>query len=116
MGLPLLALLDDLGSSRCWVPMEDGQSVKGATIGLEGLAGIAVFLGDDTRDDEAICQVAVPGARMAAVVPIAGMVMRISVRQDHHSSGELSVPYSNSYSSEGAEGVQPRRCVAGKYV
>jgi len=48
------------------VPMADGQSVEGATIGLEGLAGIAVFLGDDTTDDEVICQVAGPGARMTS--------------------------------------------------
>jgi len=48
------------------VPMEDGQSVEGATIGLEGLAGLAVFLGDDTTDDEVICQVAGPAARMTA--------------------------------------------------
>jgi hypothetical protein len=46
--------------------MEDGQSVEGATISLEGLAGIAVFLGEDRTDDEVICQVAGPGARMAA--------------------------------------------------
>jgi CRP-like cAMP-binding protein len=48
------------------VPMEDGHSVEGATIGSEGLAGIAVFLGDSSTQDEVICQVAGPGARMTS--------------------------------------------------
>ena len=48
------------------VPMADGQSVEGATIGLEGLAGIAVFLGEEPTEDEVICQVPGPAARMSA--------------------------------------------------
>jgi CRP-like cAMP-binding protein len=48
------------------VPMADGQSVEGATIGLEGLAGIAVFLGEQPTEDEVICQVPGPAARMTA--------------------------------------------------
>jgi CRP-like cAMP-binding protein len=47
-------------------PMEDGQSVEGATIGIEGVAGLPVFLGDGRAHDEVICQVAGPGARMTA--------------------------------------------------
>jgi CRP-like cAMP-binding protein len=47
-------------------PMEDGQSVEGATIGTEGIAGLPVFLGDGSAQDEVICQVAGPGARMTA--------------------------------------------------
>ena len=48
------------------VAMEDGQTVEGATIGYEGLAGLPVFLGDGNAQDEAICQVAGPCARMGA--------------------------------------------------
>jgi CRP-like cAMP-binding protein len=47
-------------------PMEDGQSVEGATIGAEGVAGLPIFLGDGSAQDEVICQVAGPGARMTA--------------------------------------------------
>jgi hypothetical protein len=47
-------------------PMEDGQSVEGATIGIEGLAGLPVFLGDGSAQEEVICQVAGPGVRMTA--------------------------------------------------
>jgi CRP-like cAMP-binding protein len=47
-------------------PMEDGQSVEGATIGSEGLAGIAVFLGSGSAQDEVICQVSGPAARISA--------------------------------------------------
>jgi hypothetical protein len=48
------------------VPMADGQSVEGATVGWEGLAGLPVFLGDDSAPEEVICQVSGPGARMPA--------------------------------------------------
>jgi CRP-like cAMP-binding protein len=48
------------------VPMQDGQSVEGATIGPEGLTGIAVFLGEPSAPDEVICQVAGPAARMTS--------------------------------------------------
>jgi len=47
-------------------PMEDGHSVEGATVGIEGLAGLPVFLGDGSAQDEVICQVPGPGARMTA--------------------------------------------------
>jgi hypothetical protein len=46
--------------------MEDGQSVEGATVGIEGMSGLPVFLGDGTATYEVICQVAGSGARMAA--------------------------------------------------
>jgi len=46
--------------------MEDGHSVEGATVGIEGLAGLPVFLGDGSAQDEVICQVPGPGARMTA--------------------------------------------------
>jgi CRP-like cAMP-binding protein len=46
-------------------PMDDGQSVEGFTIGTEGFAGLPVFLGGDTGQEEVICQVAGPGARMS---------------------------------------------------
>jgi hypothetical protein len=48
------------------VLMEDGQSVEGATIGSEGVAGLSVFLGDGSSQDEVICQVPGPAARMSA--------------------------------------------------
>ena len=48
------------------VLMEDGQSVEGATIGSEGVAGLPVFLGDGSGQDEVICQVPGPAARMTA--------------------------------------------------
>jgi hypothetical protein len=38
--------------------MEDGQSVEGATVGIEGMSGLPVFLGDGTATYEVICQVA----------------------------------------------------------
>jgi CRP-like cAMP-binding protein len=47
-------------------PMADGQSVEGATVGLEGLVGLAVFLGEGMAQEEVICQVAGPGARVPA--------------------------------------------------
>src|SRR4051794_25356457 len=47
-------------------PMEDGQNVEGATVGTEGLAGLPIFLGDGSAQDEVVCQVAGPGARMTA--------------------------------------------------
>jgi CRP-like cAMP-binding protein len=47
-------------------PMEDGQSVEGATVGVEGVVGLPVFLGDGSAQDEVICQVAGPGARISA--------------------------------------------------
>lgn len=47
-------------------PMEDGQSVEGATVGMEGFVGLSVFLGDGSGEEEVICQVAEPGARMSA--------------------------------------------------
>src|ERR1051326_2169712 len=47
-------------------PMDDGQRVEGATIGIEGVAGLPVFLSDGSSQDEVICQVAGPGARMTA--------------------------------------------------
>src|SRR5205823_9005619 len=47
-------------------PMEDGQSVEGATIGMEGVAGLPVFLGDGSAQDEVICQIPGAGARMTA--------------------------------------------------
>jgi CRP-like cAMP-binding protein len=47
-------------------PMEDGQSVEGATVGVEGIVGLPVFLGDGSAQDEVVCQVPGPGARMSA--------------------------------------------------
>jgi CRP-like cAMP-binding protein len=38
--------------------MDDGVMVEGATVGDEGLIGLATFLGDGTATDDAICQVA----------------------------------------------------------
>jgi CRP-like cAMP-binding protein len=39
------------------VQMEDGAAVEGATIGNEGLIGLAVFLGDDTPYEELVVQI-----------------------------------------------------------
>ena len=39
------------------VRMDDGVMVEGATIGDEGLIGLATFLGDGTATDDTICQV-----------------------------------------------------------
>jgi CRP-like cAMP-binding protein len=47
-------------------PMEDGHSVEGATVGIEGVAGLPVFLGDGIAQAEVICQVPGPGVRMTA--------------------------------------------------
>jgi CRP-like cAMP-binding protein len=46
------------------VDMDDGQAVEGATIGHEGLLGLAVFLGDGTATDNAVCQVPGQAARI----------------------------------------------------
>ena len=46
------------------VDMDDGQAVEGATIGHEGILGLAVLLGDGTATDDAVCQVPGPAACM----------------------------------------------------
>ena len=46
------------------VTMDDGQAVEGATIGHEGMLGLAAFLSDGTSIDDAVCQVAGQSARM----------------------------------------------------
>jgi len=47
-------------------PMEDGQSVEGATVGTEGMFGLPLVLGEVSASYEVICQVSGPGARMTA--------------------------------------------------
>jgi len=49
------------------VAMDDGRMVEGATIGLEGMLGLAAFLGDGIATDDAFCQV--PGAAARMKVP-----------------------------------------------
>jgi CRP-like cAMP-binding protein len=39
------------------VDMDDGQAVEGATIGHEGMLGLAVLLGDGIATENAVCQV-----------------------------------------------------------
>src|SRR5215213_7353854 len=39
------------------VQMDDGQAVEGATIGHEGMLGLAAFLSDGTSIDDVVCQV-----------------------------------------------------------
>jgi len=46
------------------VSMDDGQAVEGATIGNEGMLGLAAFLGDGTSIADAVCQVAGRAARI----------------------------------------------------
>jgi CRP-like cAMP-binding protein len=46
------------------VTMDDGQAVEGATIGHEGMLGLAAFLGDGTSIEDAVCQVSGQAARM----------------------------------------------------
>ena len=46
------------------VVMADGQFVEGATIGHEGMLGLAAFLGDGTSTDDVVCQVPGEAARM----------------------------------------------------
>lgn len=48
------------------VDMEEGQLVEGATIGREGMVGLAVYLGDGIGTETAFCQVAGPAARVRA--------------------------------------------------
>lgn len=48
------------------VLMQDGAAVEGATIGNEGLVGVAVFLGDTAPSEEMVVQVAGEAARMPA--------------------------------------------------
>ncbi len=48
------------------VPMEDGAAVEIATVGNEGLLGMALFLGPSTSQLEAVCQIAGEAARMEA--------------------------------------------------
>lgn len=49
------------------VPMQDGAAVEGATIGNEGLIGLAVFLGDATPNEEMVVQIPGEAVRMRAV-------------------------------------------------
>src|SRR4051812_35474638 len=44
------------------VQMDDGQSVEGATVGHEGMLGLAAFLSDGTSIEDVVCQVAGPAA------------------------------------------------------
>jgi CRP-like cAMP-binding protein len=48
------------------VLMQDGAAVEGATIGNEGLVGLAVFLGDAAPNEEMVVQVPGEAARMPA--------------------------------------------------
>jgi CRP-like cAMP-binding protein len=48
------------------VLMQDGAAVEGATIGNEGLVGVAVFLGETAPNEEMVVQVAGEAARMPA--------------------------------------------------
>jgi CRP-like cAMP-binding protein len=47
-------------------PMDDGGSVEAATIGLEGMIGLPVFLADGVSPDEVICQIGGDAARLSA--------------------------------------------------
>jgi len=58
-GQPLQAIYFPRGAVlSILVLMEDGQAVEGATIGQEGMLGLAAFLGDGTSIEDAVCQVA----------------------------------------------------------
>jgi CRP-like cAMP-binding protein len=46
------------------VTMDDGQAVEGATIGHEGMLGLAAFLGDGTSIEDVVCQVSGREARI----------------------------------------------------
>jgi CRP-like cAMP-binding protein len=46
------------------VTMDNGEAVEGATIGHEGMIGLAAFLDDGISIDDAVCQVAGPAARL----------------------------------------------------
>jgi CRP-like cAMP-binding protein len=50
------------------VPMENGEALEAATIGLEGMFGLPLFLADGVGADEVICQVAGDAARISADV------------------------------------------------
>jgi CRP-like cAMP-binding protein len=46
------------------VTMDDGAAVEGATIGHEGMIGLAAFLDNGISIDDAVCQVPGPAARL----------------------------------------------------
>jgi CRP-like cAMP-binding protein len=48
------------------VPMQNGMAVEGATIGNEGLVGLAIFLGDAAPSEEMVVQIGGEAARMRA--------------------------------------------------
>ena len=57
-GLPLQQVYFPRGAVlSILVHMDDGQAVEGATIGHEGMLGLAVFLGDGVSIEDVVCQV-----------------------------------------------------------
>jgi CRP-like cAMP-binding protein len=46
------------------VPMEDGRSLAGASVGNEGLVGLSVYLADGAATDELTCDIGGMAARM----------------------------------------------------
>ncbi len=48
------------------VPMQDGTTVEGATIGNEGLIGLQVFLGNGKATEDVVVQIAGSAVRMPA--------------------------------------------------
>jgi CRP-like cAMP-binding protein len=48
------------------VPMENGESVEAATVGLEGMLGLPLFLGDGAAAEEAVVQIEGKALRMPA--------------------------------------------------
>jgi CRP-like cAMP-binding protein len=64
-GQPITAVHFPRGAvASVLVTMDDGAAVEGATIGDEGMIGLAAFLDDGSSIDDAVCQVPGPAARL----------------------------------------------------
>ena len=48
------------------VAMQDGSTIEGATVGNEGLVGLALFLGETTANESMVVQITGEAARMSA--------------------------------------------------
>jgi CRP-like cAMP-binding protein len=65
LGQPLTAVYFPRGAvMSVLVTMDDGAAVEGATIGQEGMVGLAAFLDDGISIDDAVCQVPGRAARL----------------------------------------------------
>ena len=64
-GLPLQFVYFPRGAVlSILVEMDDGQAVEGATIGHEGMLGLAAFLSDGASIEDVVCQVSGQAARI----------------------------------------------------